>query len=265
MESDTLEMAGRVALVGGASKGIGRAAALRLAHLGADVAVAARSEDLGKAVADEVKATGRRSIFVKTDLSSVESAQAMVKTTCDEFGRVDALIVSGSGGGPSVKALPFIDIDPHTYGDYMTSQLVTRLNAIGAALPTMRDQGYGKIVLITSDAGRIPTTSESMFGVACAGLQFGVKAIGREVAGFGIRINAVSITVTKDTGTWDGYLVGDTPGELLLKVFKRIEDKTPLRLNEPSDIAAAACFLASPISDQITGATISVNGGLSFP
>jgi 3-oxoacyl-[acyl-carrier protein] reductase len=258
-------MEGRVALVCGASKGIGKATALRLAEMGADVAVAARSEDLGQAVADEIVGIGRRSVFIKTDVSNVDSAQAMVRTTVEKLGRVDAMVVSGSAGGGSVKAEPFIDIDPHSYPEYMTSQLITRLNAIGAALPAMRDQNYGKIVLVTSDAGRVPTTSESLFGVACAGLQFGVRAIGREVARFGIRINAVSITVTKGTGTWDGYLVGDAPGELLLKVFKRIEDKTPFDLNEPEDVAAAACFFASPASDQITGATLSVNGGLSFP
>ena len=265
--SNGLEMEGRVALVAGGSKGIGRATALRLGRMGADVAVAARSEDLGEAVAEEIRGMGRRAVYLNNDVSVVESAQEMVKRTVDELGRVDALVVSGAAGGgqSGVKALPFIDIDPHLYADYLHSQLITRLNMIGAALPAMREQGYGKIVLISSDAGRVPTTSESLFGVANAGLQFGIKAIAREVARFGVRINAVSITVTKDTGTWEGYKVGDTPGELLMKVFKRIEEKTPLRLNEPEDVAAAACFFASSASDQITGATVSVNGGLCFP
>jgi 2-hydroxycyclohexanecarboxyl-CoA dehydrogenase len=262
--SNDLEMQGRVALVAGGSKGIGRAAALRLAALGADVAVVSRGEN-GKAVAEEVKSMGRRAVAIQADLSDVDECAAMAKQALSALGRIDVLVVSGSQDREDVAGRPFIDTDPHDYPAFLTSQLLTKLNPIGAVLPSMREQGYGKVVVLTTDAGRVPTVSSALFGAAAAGLQFGVRAIGKEVARFGIRVNAVSITVTKGTAIWDNYLEGQAPGENLVKAYKRIEDMTPFHMNTPEDVANAVCFFASPISDQISGATLSVNGGASFP
>jgi 2-hydroxycyclohexanecarboxyl-CoA dehydrogenase len=262
--SEDAPLAGRVALVGGGSKGIGRAAALRLARAGADVAIAARHEEAGHAVAEEIRALGRRSLFVQADLADYDSAEALAAAVVEEFGGIDILVVSGGSGGAG-KALPFAETDPRTFPDYLVGQLLTRLNAIGAVLPSMRARGYGKIVLVTTDAGRVPTTSEALFGGAAAALMFIVRAAGREISRDGVRLNAVSITVTQGTGTWEGYRTGDVPGPVLAKVFKRIEELSAFGLNTPEDVAETIYFLASPGSDQISGATISVNGGVSFP
>lgn len=258
-------LAGKVALIGGGSKGIGRACALRLAGAGADVAIAARNDEAGQAVAREVRALGRRATFIQADLSDCESARAMAAAAEAEFGGIDILVVSGAGGGPLVTALPFVDIDPLHYPDYLTGQLLTRLNAVGAVLPTMRSRGYGKIVLVTTDAGRVPTPGESMFGIAAAGLMFGVRAIAREIARFGVRLNAVSITVTTDTGTWEQYQTDSVPSEVLTRVFAKIEASAQFGVNSPLDVAEAVSFFASPASDQVSGAVLSVNGGVSFP
>jgi 2-hydroxycyclohexanecarboxyl-CoA dehydrogenase len=262
--SNDPEMHGRVALIAGGSKGIGRATALRLAGMGADVAVVSRGEN-GQAVAEEIKSMGRRAIAIQADLSDVEECKAMAKQALSALGRIDALVVSGSEVPQAVDGRPFIDTDPHDYPNFFTAQLISKLNPIGAVLPSMRDQGYGKVVVLTTDAGRVPTVSSSLFGAAAAGLQFSVRAIGKEVARFGVRVNAVSITVTKGTSIWNGYLEGDAPGEHLAKAYKRIEDMTPFHVNTPEDVANTVSFFASPISDQISGATLSVNGGVSFP
>ncbi len=261
--SDELEMLGRVALVAGGSKGIGRASALRLAALGADVAVVSRGEG-GAAVAEEVKALGRRGVAIRADLSDVDQCAAMAQQALAALGGIDVLVVSGSQDREDVAGRPFIDTDPHTYSSFLKAQLLTKLNPIGAVLPGMRERGYGKIVVLTTDAGRIPTVSAALSGAAAAGLQFSVRAIGKEVARYGIRVNAVSITVTKGTGIWDDYLGGKAPGENLVKAYKKIEEMTPFHVNTPEDVANAVCFFASPISDQISGATLSVNGGASF-
>jgi 3-oxoacyl-[acyl-carrier protein] reductase len=262
--SEELEMQGRVALVAGGSKGIGRATALKLAALGADVAVVSRGES-GKVVADEIKALGRSGVHIQADLSDVDACADMTKQVLEALGRIDVLVVSGSQDPQEVSGRPFIDTDPHSYPTFLKSQMLTKLNPVGAVLPTMREQGYGKVVLLTTDAGRLPTVSSALFGAAAAGLQFSVKAIGKEVARFGIRVNAVSITVTKGTAIWDNYLEGDAPGENLVNAYKKIEDMTPFHMNTPEDVANAVCFFASPISDQVSGATLSVNGGASFP
>jgi 3-oxoacyl-[acyl-carrier protein] reductase len=261
---DALPLAGRIALVGGGSRGIGRAAALRLARAGADVAVAARHQEAGLAVAQEIRALGRRSLFIRADLADYDSAEVMAGTVVEEYGGIDILVVSGGGGGAG-EALLFAETDPRTFPDYLVGQLLTRLNAIAAVLPSMRARGYGKIVVVTTDAGRVPTTGEALFGGAAAALMFIVRAAGRELSRDGLRLNAVAITVTQDTGTWESYLTGDVPGPIMARVFRRIEDASAFGLNTPSDVAEAIYFLASPGSDQISGATISVNGGVSFP
>jgi len=265
VSGDSGPLHGKTALIGGGSKGIGRACALRLAQAGADVAIVARNAPAGEAVVREVQDLGRRSVFIRADLSDCESARAMADEARAALGQIDILVVSGGGGPAQLKAAPFIDVDPHSYPDYLVGQLLTRLNGIGAVLPIMREQNYGKIVLVTTDAGRVPTPSESLFGVAGAGLLFGVRAIGREIARFGVRLNAVAITVTKGTGTWEGYQTGNVPGDVLAKVFARIEEISAFGLNSPTDVAEAVYFLACPASDQISGAVVSVNGGVSFP
>lgn len=261
---DARPLAGRVALVAGGSKGIGRECALRFARAGADVVIAARQQEPAHALRREIEALGGSAACAQGDLADCDAASAIVQTALDSFGKVDIMVVSG-GDGPSLSALPFADTDPRSYPDYLVGQLLTRLNAIGAVLPAMRQQGYGKIVLVTTDAGRVPTPGEALYGAAGAGLMFAVRAIGREIARFGVRLNAVSITITQGTATWSGHRAGDVGSETLSSVFRKIEKLAAFRVNTPEDVAGAVFYLASPESDQVSGAVLSVNGGVSFP
>ena len=256
-------LAGRVALVAGGSTGLGRESALRLACAGADVAVLARREARGLRVVKEIEATGRRALFAQADLTDWASAAAAVRAAHDELGGLDILIVNGGDAGDATAAR-FVDVEPQTIPDYFAGQLFGRLYVLSAALPIMCERRYGKVVVVTSDAGRVPTTGESLWGAAAAGLMFSVRAIGREVASFGVRVNAVSTTITRGTASWERY-AGGRSEDTLRELFRKIEERSPLGVNDVNDVADAIYFFAGPGSDQITGATLSVNGGVSFP
>jgi 3-oxoacyl-[acyl-carrier protein] reductase len=147
------------------------------------------------------------------------------------------------------------------------SRLAPRLNALHAAVPQMRSQGFGKIVLLTTDAARTPTPSESMIGAAGASVMFLTRALAKELAGYGIRINAVATTITSGTPPYDAFLAAREAGsgEVIVKAFEKAHAKAQFRINTPDDLAAYVLYLASPAADQVSGSTLSINGGLSFP
>jgi 3-oxoacyl-[acyl-carrier protein] reductase len=258
----TPPLAGKVAIVIGGSKGIGRAASLRLAEEGADVIVGARGPEAAAEVVSEIEGMGRRAVFLPVNLTEWESVKGMLDEAVRQFGQLDVLVASGAGGGSPAR--PFVEIDPLTYPAYFQARVLGRLYPIGAAVPFMRGRGYGKIVVVTTDAGRVPTPAESLIGGAAASVIFMIRALGRELARFGIRVNGVSTTLTRDTPSYERFTRRES-GEVLGKAFKKIEERAPFGLNEPRDVAEAIAFYASPRSDQITGTTLSVNGGISFP
>jgi 3-oxoacyl-[acyl-carrier protein] reductase len=261
----TGELAGRVALVTGGTKGIGRAVSVRLAEAGADVAVAARGAETAQPVVDEIRALGRHAEFFPVDLVDYDSVEAMTGEAVARFGHLEVVVASGAGG----RAFPrlFLDTDPHSIPAYFEGTIFARLYTAAATLPHLRERGYGKVVFVTTDAGRVPTPAESLIGSAAAGVLFMVRALAREVARHGIRVNAVSTTLTKDTPPWERWTRDHQGGstEVLDKAFEKIARRVPFGINEPRDVAEAVRFLASPASDQVTGAILSVNGGISFP
>jgi 3-oxoacyl-[acyl-carrier protein] reductase len=144
------------------------------------------------------------------------------------------------------------------------THVFARLHAVRAALEFMVPAESGSIVLLTTDAGRTPTPGESFIGGAAAALIFMVRALGRELARHHVRINAVAITLTRDTPGYEWYAQAD-PENVLVKAFQKLERETPFGLNSPRDVANAVRFLASDAAAQVTGMTLSVNGGVSFP
>jgi 3-oxoacyl-[acyl-carrier protein] reductase len=131
----------------------------------------------------------------------------------------------------------------------------------------MRTSGYGKIVLITSDGGRVPTPSEAIVGSAAAAVVFMTRAVARELARDGVRVNSLAITLTKDTPGHDRMVErqADGSGGVLDQAFARLEAKMPFGLGAAAEVADLAAFLLAPETDGITGATISVNRGGYFP
>jgi 2-hydroxycyclohexanecarboxyl-CoA dehydrogenase len=255
------DLSGKAALVTGSSKGIGRAIAVRFAENGASVAINARTPSPALEVVEHVRAMGREAHFEPADLYNYDDVKRMVDSTVQRFGHIDILVASGAAAGPPPQ--PFHEIDPKSYGDCVSSHLFTRLYAVRAVLDHMMARQSGKIIIVTTDAGRTPTRGESLIGGAAAAVVLMTKALAMELARWKIRINTICTTVTKDT---PGYDTATSQQDThLANLFKKAEERMPFGMNKPDDIAQLALFLASQDSNQITGQIFSISGGLSFP
>jgi len=259
------DMKGSVAVVLGGTKGIGRASVRMLAQRGANVVIHGRDEAAAASLIDECGAWPGERMFVKSDLSTYEGNELAVSVANERFGKVDVVIASGGPIEPRPKL--FVDMGPEEGIACLQSRLMPRLYALHAAVKYMRAQKYGKIILIGTDAARIPTPSESMIGAAGAVVMFLTRALATELAGLGIRINTVSTTLTTDTPRHEHFLQARDSGsqEVIVKAFTKAEQRVKFRLNTAQDLAEYISYLAGPESDQVSGSTLSINGGLSFP
>ncbi|MDY7031618.1 MAG: SDR family oxidoreductase [Thermodesulfobacteriota bacterium] len=260
MEKD---LHGKVALLAGSSKGIGSSIALKLAENGADIIINGKSLEPGMEMIKKIKEMGREAIFEKADVTVYSEVKDMVDRVLKKMPKIDILVASGgvvSRGNIITAPNFFKEIDPSTYIDFFDSQYFSRLYCVRAVLDHMIERKTGKIVLISTDAGRWPTPGESLPGGAGAALVMTTKVLANEFGRWGIRINTISTTVTKDTPGLD-YVISSGP---VGKIFQRAMERQPFPISA-NDIAETALFLSSEASDQITGQTLSVNGGLSFP
>lgn len=265
MSSRERDMEGRVALVFGGTKGIGRAIALELAAAGATVTVQGRDRDAAAEVVEELERRAGRGAFAPGDLYDYADVRRVVDETAATQGGLDVVVANGGSGQPKAKLLD--DVDPEEIPRYFESRVYQRIYAIHAAYPHMKRAGYGKLLSITTEAGRTPTPAEALVGAAASSLVFMTRALGRELARHGVRINTICTTLTSGTPPYERYTGERDRGSdaVIVKAFKKIEEVTPFGINTPDDIAHLARFLASPQSDQISGATVSVSAGLSFP
>jgi 3-oxoacyl-[acyl-carrier protein] reductase len=255
------DLSGKVALVTGSSKGIGRAIAVRFAENGASVVINARTPGPASEVVEHIRAMGREAHFEPADLYNYDDVKHMVDSAAQRFGHIDILVASGAAAGPPPQ--PFHEIDPKWYGDCISSHLFTRLHAVRAVLDHMMSRQSGKIIIVTTDAGRTPTRGESLIGGAAAALVLMTKALAMEFARSKIHINTICTTITRDT---PGYEKATSQqGTRIADIFKKAEERMPFGINKPDDIAQLALFLASEDSNQITGQIFSISGGLSFP
>jgi len=255
------DLSGKVALVTGSSKGIGRAIAVRFAENGASVVINARTPGPALEVVERVRALGREAHFEPADLYNYQDVKRMVDSAVQKLGHIDILVANGAAAGPPPQ--PFHEIDPKSYGDCVSSHLFTRLHVVRAALDHMMARQSGKIIMVTTDAGRTPTRGESLIGGAAAAVVLMTKVLAQELARWKIRVNTICTTVTKDT---PGYDTATSQQDThLANLFKKAEERMPFGMNKPDDIAQLALFLASEDSNQITGQIFSISGGLSFP
>jgi 2-hydroxycyclohexanecarboxyl-CoA dehydrogenase len=237
-------------MVTGGARGIGRAIALALAADGCRVAVADLLEEEAAATAEE--AGGIAVPLDVTDSGSVETAAERIES---ELGPVDVL-VNNAGWD---EARPFLETDERFWDRVIEINFKGGLRTTRAVLPGMVERGWGRVVNIGSDAGRVGSSMESVYSGAKGGLIAFTKTIAREVARSGVTANAVCPGPTRTA--FLERIVGEG-GERLVDSLTRA---VPMRrLGEPEDVAAAVAFLASEEAGYITGQTLSVSGGLTM-
>ena len=243
---DRLGLEGKVAVVTGSGQGIGKAIALGLAEVGANIAVAEMDEETGPATAAEIKAMGREALFVRTDARDPEQVEKLFGQVQGEWGRVDVMANNAGGGFPA----PALELSPNGFDSILRVNMKTTFLCSKAAAANMIERGEGgSIVSIASMNGLISSYHQAAYGAAKAGIMGLTKALAGEWAANGIRVNAVAPGMTDTEGTRprrgnDDYAY------------------VPLgRVGQPSEIASAVVFLASEMASYVTGETLVVDGG----
>lgn len=254
MASGMTRLAGKVAIVTGAAQGIGRAIATRLAQEGAGVAIADINDAGAAQTAQTIRAGGGNTIAVKLDVTSLEQAAAAVAQVERELGPIDILV--NNAGWDKVE--PFVENTPETWDRVIAINFRGPLNCCKAVIPGMQARGHGKIVTISSDAGRVGSTGEAVYAGCKAGLIGFSKTLARELARFNINVNVVCPGPTETALLRDA--MANRPG-VLAAMAKSIPMR---RLGQPEDLAGAVAFFASSDSDYATGQVLSISGGLTM-
>jgi 2-hydroxycyclohexanecarboxyl-CoA dehydrogenase len=248
-------MSERVALVTGAAGGIGRAICLDLAADGRAVAVSDVRLDGAEKTASAVSEAAGRAAAVELDVTSTESVGAGVAAVSDALGSID--IVVNNAGWDQLR--PFLETDEQFWDRVIDINFKGCLRVTRQVLPGMVERGFGRVVNVASDAGRVGSSLESVYSGAKGGVIAFTKTIAREVARSGVTANAVCPGPTR-TPLLEGMT--EAGGETLVDSLTRA---VPMRrLGDPEDVAAAVAFLASERAGFITGQTLSVSGGLTM-
>ena len=243
-----LKLEGRVALVTGASRGIGRAIALRLAAQGATVIAGARGTN-AQAVVDEIVAAGGRATAVALDITDPASVDAVVASTLAAHQRID-ILVNNAG---IAKDQLMLRMKRDDWDAVLNTNLTGTYTCVQAVLKTMVKQRAGRIISISSVVGQAGNAGQVNYAASKAGLIGFTKALALEVASRGITVNAVAPGLI-DTDMTKGISEG---------AHEEWAAKIPLkRLGTPDDIASAVTFLASDEASYITGQVLAVNGGM---
>jgi 2-hydroxycyclohexanecarboxyl-CoA dehydrogenase len=253
------DLAGKCALITGGSGGVGLETALRLARRGARVTVTGRSEERGEAALSRLRDVSDEVFFEQGDATDPGDLTDLVeRVSSRQGGGIDMLI--SAGAAPDLGPTPFAEMSFEQIQRAFDTRLQPRIFPVRAALPALRVRG-GSVVLLTTDAARHPTPGESVIGAVGAAVILLTKALAREFARWSIRVNAVAMTITSDTPSWDRIFASeDFQSRLFTKAVERFPQGRPPTAREVADVAA---FLATD-AGQVTGQTVSVNGGLSF-
>ena len=241
---------GKVAVVTGASRGIGRAIALSLAEAGADVVVNyAGSEAAAKDTAAAIEAMGRKALTVQANVGKTEEADLLVKTALDQFGRIDILV---NNAGITRDNL-IMRMKEEEFDQVIETNLKGVFNCVKAVTRPMMKQRSGRIINISSVVGVIGNPGQANYVAAKAGVIGLTKASARELASRGITVNCVA----------PGFIETDMTDALSEEMKGQLLSQIPLnRLGQPEHIAKAVRFLASDDAEYMTGQTIHVDGGM---
>jgi 2-hydroxycyclohexanecarboxyl-CoA dehydrogenase len=246
-----MKLDGKLAVVTGAASGIGLATAETLAEAGAHVIIADVAREKGESAACTLQKKGRQADYLHLDVTEDASIAGFVDTVESKIGAVD-IIVNGAGWG---QIKPFWELPLDVWSKIVTLNLVGPMKLVKAFLPKMMERSSGKIVNVSSDAGRVGSAGETVYAGAKGGLISFTKSLAREVARYNINVNCVC------PGPTETPLLFAVP-EKHLEAFKRA---IPFRrFGKPHEVADAILFFASSRSDYITGQVLSVSGGLTM-
>jgi 2-hydroxycyclohexanecarboxyl-CoA dehydrogenase len=249
----------KVALITGASGGLGLHVAKKLAASGATVVINGRSLENANTAAAELRKTSSAVSVAIGDCGDYEQAISVAAKAAEISGGIDILVSAGAQG--SVPPTPFAEMTGQDLVSAFQSRFFPRVFPVHAALPFMRERG-GSVVMVGTDAGRYPTPGESIVGAVGAGVILLTKALAKEFSRWNIRVNSVALTLTSGTPSWDRIFSDE---QFQNRLFSKLADRFPSgRPPTAEEVARVAVFLASDEAAQVTGQTISVNGGLSF-
>ena len=244
------DLTGRVAIMTGAGRGLGRTMALALAAAGADLALASRTTPELESLVEEIEALGRRAIAVPTDITSPEACEALVAAAVERLGRLD-ILVNNAGTNVRKSAL---DITPDEYDFVIQTNLKGYFNGARAAGRRFVEQGSGKVINISSILGSVALPNQAAYASSKGAIDQLTKVLAIEWATANVQVNGLAPTYFETDLTRPLY---DDPER---KAF--IEERTPMgRWGQPYELAGAVIFLASDASDFVTGQTILVDGG----
>lgn len=240
----------QVAIVSGASEGIGRTLAVALADAGAHVAIASRTQSALEEVASQIESLGRKALVVPTDLTDVSQIQALVAKTHTAFGKVD-ILVNNAAWTATVEALK---VTEEQWDRTLDTSLKAQFFLAQAVAPIMIEQGQGKIVNLGSNLAEVAFQGRSVYSAAKAGVHHLTRALANEWASKGISVNAVAPCITETP----------TRRELLQRPGYKdwaLEQLPVGRWAQPEDLIGATLFLCSSLSDMVVGHILMVDGG----
>lgn len=244
-------LSNKVAIITGASRGIGKAIALAMANAGAKVVVNYASNDVAAGeVVEQIRATGQKAIMFKADVAESEAADGLIQAAQAEFGRIDILV---NNAGITRDNL-LVRMKDEDWDAVLGLNLKGAFNCSRAAAKAMLKQKYGRIINISSVVGLTGNPGQANYAAAKAGLLGMTKSLAKELASRNITVNAVA----------PGYIRTEMTAQLPEKVSGEMLAQIPMkRFGEPDEIADLVLFLASDAAKYITGQTIAVDGGMT--